>query len=113
MNGIEVCRENRCGHPEVACLILTSVADDEALLASTMAGAGGYVLKQLRGSELVDAICQVAAGTNLLDRARTARGVERLRAWGAPGMIRTCDARFRKPTLYPLSYGGWPALDLP
>jgi DNA-binding NarL/FixJ family response regulator len=79
MSGIEVCREIRSAHPEVACVMLTSFADDEALFASIMAGAAGYVLKQIRGSDLVDAIRRVAAGDSLLDPAVTARVLERLR----------------------------------
>jgi len=80
MNGIEVCREIRSSHPEVACVMLTSFADDEALFASIMAGAAGYVLKQIRGSDLVTTIRRVAAGESLLDPAVTARVLERLRA---------------------------------
>jgi DNA-binding NarL/FixJ family response regulator len=80
MSGIEVCREIRSSHPEVACLMLTSFADDEALFASIMAGAAGYVLKQIRGSDLVSTIRRVAAGESLLDPAVTARVLERLRA---------------------------------
>jgi DNA-binding NarL/FixJ family response regulator len=56
MNGIEVCRDIRSNYPEVACVMLTSFADDEALFASIMAGAAGFVLKQIRGSDLVTAI---------------------------------------------------------
>jgi DNA-binding NarL/FixJ family response regulator len=78
--GITVCREIRSSHPEIACLILTSYADDEAVFASIMAGAAGYVLKQIHGSELVDAIRRVAAGESLLDPKVTARVLERLRA---------------------------------
>ena len=78
-SGIEVCREIRSAHPEVACVMLTSFADDEALFASIMAGASGYVLKQIRGSELVSAIRRVAAGESLLDPVVTARVLERLR----------------------------------
>jgi len=77
--GIEVCREIRSSHPEVACVMLTSFADDEALFASIMAGAAGYVLKQIRGSDLVAAVRRVAAGESLLDPAVTARVLERLR----------------------------------
>ncbi len=65
-SGIEVCREIRSAHPEIACLILTSFADDEALAAAVLAGASGYLLKQIRGSELVDSIRSVAAGDSLL-----------------------------------------------
>jgi two-component system response regulator DevR len=79
MTGVEVCREVRSAHPEVACVMLTSYADNEALFASIMAGAAGYVLKQIRGSDLVDAIRRVAAGESLLDPAATARVFERLR----------------------------------
>jgi DNA-binding NarL/FixJ family response regulator len=78
-NGIEVCRDIRSQHPEVACVMLTSFADDEALFASIMAGASGYVLKQISGAELVKAIRRVAAGESLLDPAVTARVLERLR----------------------------------
>jgi two-component system response regulator DevR len=78
-NGIEVCREIRSEHPQVACVMLTSFADDEALFASIMAGASGYVLKQISGGELVKAIRRVAAGESLLDPAVTARVLERLR----------------------------------
>jgi DNA-binding NarL/FixJ family response regulator len=78
--GIEVCREIRSAHPEVACVMLTSFADDEALFASIMAGAAGYVLKQIRGAELVDAIRRVGRGESLLDPSVTARVLERLRS---------------------------------
>jgi DNA-binding NarL/FixJ family response regulator len=78
-SGIEVCREIRSAHPKVACVMLTSFADDEALFASIMAGAAGYVLKQIRGSDLVTAIRRVAAGESLLDPSLTARVLERLR----------------------------------
>ena len=78
-NGIEACREIRSLHPRTACLILTSFADDEALFQSIMAGAAGYVLKQIRGTDLVDAVRRVADGQNLLDPAVTARVLERLR----------------------------------
>ena len=79
-DGIEVCREIRSRHPEISCLILTSYSDDEALFSAIMAGAAGYVLKQIRGVELVDAIRRVGAGGSLLDPAVTERVMERLRA---------------------------------
>jgi DNA-binding NarL/FixJ family response regulator len=78
-NGVEVCREIRSRHPEVACLMLTSFADDEALFDSIMAGASGYVLKQVRGGDLRDGVRRVAAGQSLLDPTVTARVLERLR----------------------------------
>jgi DNA-binding NarL/FixJ family response regulator len=78
-SGIEVCREIRSSFPDVACVMLTSFDDDEALFASIMAGAAGYVLKQIRGSDLVDAIQRVARGESLLDPAVTTRVLERLR----------------------------------
>jgi DNA-binding NarL/FixJ family response regulator len=78
-NGVEVCREVRSREPEVQCLILTSFADDEALFDSIMAGAAGYLLKQIKGTDLVDAIRRVASGQSLLDPEITARVLERLR----------------------------------
>ena len=78
-NGIEACRELRSLHPRTACLMLTSFADDEALFQTILAGAAGYVLKNIRSSDLVDAVRRVAAGQSLLDPAVTARVLERLR----------------------------------
>jgi two-component system, NarL family, response regulator DevR len=78
-NGVEVCREIRSQHDDVQCLILTSFADDEALFDAIMAGAAGYLLKQIKGTDLVDAVRRVAAGQSLLDPEVTARVLERLR----------------------------------
>jgi DNA-binding NarL/FixJ family response regulator len=78
-NGVEVCREIRSRHPEVRCLMLTSFSDDEALFDAIMAGASGYVLKQVRGDELVQDIRRVAAGQSLLDPGVTAKVLDRLR----------------------------------
>jgi DNA-binding NarL/FixJ family response regulator len=78
-NGVEVCREIRSNHPDIRCLMLTSFADDEALFDAIMAGAAGYVLKQVRGSDLVDNVKRVAAGQSLLDPSVTATVLERLR----------------------------------
>lgn len=78
-SGVEVCREIRSRHPGIACLMLTSYSDDEALFDAIMAGAAGYVLKQIRGSDLVDSVRRVAAGESLLDPKVTARVLERLR----------------------------------
>ncbi len=78
-SGVEVCRQIRSDHPEIACLMLTSYADDEALLAAVMAGAAGYLLKQVGGTDLVTNIRKVGAGGTLLDPKLTERIVERLR----------------------------------
>jgi DNA-binding NarL/FixJ family response regulator len=79
-SGVEVCRDLKSADPELQCLMLTSFADDEALFSAVMAGASGYVLKQIRGSELVDAIKRVAAGESLIDPALTRRLMDRMRA---------------------------------
>ena len=78
-SGVEVCREIRSTLPDTHCLMLTSYADDEALFDAIMAGASGYVLKDIRGNDLVTAIRQVAGGKSLLDPQATARVLERLR----------------------------------
>jgi two-component system response regulator DevR len=78
-NGIDVCRDVRAVDASIKGLILTSYEDDEALFAAIMAGASGYVLKQIRGTDLVDAVRRVAAGQSLLDPAITARVLERIR----------------------------------
>lgn len=77
--GVEVCRDIRSQMPDVKCLMLTSFSDDEALFDAIMAGASGYVLKEIRGHDLVDAIRQVAAGKSLLDPSLTQKVLERLR----------------------------------
>jgi DNA-binding NarL/FixJ family response regulator len=79
-DGIEVCREIRSQPDSPACLMLTSFADDEALIAAVVAGASGYVLKEIRGGDLVASIRKVAAGETLLDPAVTRRVIERLRS---------------------------------
>jgi DNA-binding NarL/FixJ family response regulator len=78
-SGIEATREIRASRPEIRVLMLTSFADDEALFASIMAGASGYVLKQIRGGDLVRAIRSVGQGQSLLDPAVTTPVLERLR----------------------------------
>jgi two-component system response regulator DevR len=78
-HGVDVCRDIRSSHPEVACLMFTSYDDDEALLAAIMAGASGYVLKQIRGTDFVDAVRRVAAGQSLLDPAVTRTVLARVR----------------------------------
>ena len=78
-DGVSVCREVRSRAPEVACLMLTAFSDDEALLDSIMAGAAGYVLKEIRGSELVGAVRIVASGRSLLDPRAAGKVMARLR----------------------------------
>jgi len=78
-NGIDVCRDVRAVDSSIKGLILTSYEDDEALFAAIMAGASGYVLKQIRGNDLVDAVRRVAQGQSLLDPAVTKRVLERIR----------------------------------
>jgi DNA-binding NarL/FixJ family response regulator len=78
-SGIDVCREVRSVDPSIQVLILTSYEDDEALFAAIMAGAAGYVLKQIRGTDLVEAVRLVATGRSLLDPAVTERVLERIR----------------------------------
>jgi DNA-binding NarL/FixJ family response regulator len=79
-SGIEVCRAVRAVDPSIKALILTSYDDDEALFAAIMAGASGYVLKEIRSSDLVSAVRQVAAGNSLIDPAMTAKVLERIRS---------------------------------
>jgi two-component system, NarL family, response regulator DevR len=77
-SGIEVCRDVRSAMPDVMCLMLTSFADDEALYASVMAGASGYVLKQIRARSLIEDVKTVASGASLMDPQTVARVVERI-----------------------------------
>ncbi|WP_037601388.1 response regulator [Streptacidiphilus rugosus] len=81
-SGVEVCREIRSQQPEIKCLMLTSFSDDEALFDAIMAGASGYVLKAIRGTDLLSAVRDVAAGKSLLDPVATSRVLERLRDGG-------------------------------
>jgi DNA-binding NarL/FixJ family response regulator len=78
-NGIEACRQIRSEHDQVACLILTSFADDQAVVDAAMAGAAGYVLKQIGSNDLVNAIRKVADGAQLLDRAEVRLRLQRLK----------------------------------
>jgi two-component system, NarL family, response regulator DevR len=79
-DGIEVCRDVRSRNPEIRCLMLTSYTDDDALLQSILAGAAGYVAKQIRGADIVDAVRRVGDGQSLLDPTVAARARDRLRA---------------------------------
>ena len=78
-DGVSVCRDIRSSMPEVACLMLTSFGDDEALFDAIMAGAAGYVLKQIRGTDLVGAIRTVASGESMLDPEAASRVMRRMR----------------------------------
>jgi len=81
-NGIEVCRDIRSAHPDVACLVFTSFTDDQAVVDASLAGAAGYVLKQVRGNDLVAAIRKVSGGSVLLDSATVRMATNRLRKSG-------------------------------
>jgi two-component system, NarL family, response regulator DevR len=81
-SGIDVCRDVRSADPTVQALILTSYQDDEALFSAIMAGAAGYVLKQIKGTDLIDAVRRVAAGQSLLDPIVTQQVLERIRHGG-------------------------------
>ncbi|WSR45804.1 response regulator transcription factor [Kitasatospora purpeofusca] len=83
-DGVTVCRELRSRMPELACLILTSFDDEEALLDTIMAGAAGYVLKQISGTDLVSAVRTLAAGQSMLDPGATTRLMARLRGDTSP-----------------------------
>lgn len=85
-NGITVCRELRDRMPGLACLMLTSFDDDDALLDAIMAGASGYVLKQIKGSDLISAVRTVASGQSMLDPATTARLMSSLRGDSTPAV---------------------------
>ncbi|MBA2953240.1 response regulator [Nocardioides sp. MAH-18] len=79
-SGVDVCRQVRSVDPTIAVLILTSYDEDEALFAAIMAGAAGYVLKQIKGDDLVTTVRRVAAGQSMLDPAVTAQVLSRLRS---------------------------------
>jgi two-component system, NarL family, response regulator DevR len=96
-SGVDVCRDVRAVDPTIKALILTSFEDDEALFAAIMAGAAGYVLKQIKGNDLVDAVRRVAAGQSLLDPAVTARVLERIRRGPEePGELKGLTEQERK-----------------
>ncbi|MEZ5340070.1 MAG: response regulator transcription factor [Acidimicrobiales bacterium] len=94
-NGIEVCREISSAHPDIACLILTSYSDDRALIDASMAGAKGYVLKQIKGNDLVHSIRLVARGESLIDGSTVRACVQRLKGTDE-GLIETLTAQEHK-----------------
>ncbi|HEY5978510.1 MAG TPA: response regulator transcription factor [Microlunatus sp.] len=90
-SGVDVCREIRSNLPSTRCLMLTSFDDDNALFAAVMAGASGYLLKEIRGSSLTEAIEQIAAGRSLIDPALTERLLRRLREPTSPAEPEPAD----------------------
>ena len=94
-SGIDVCRDIRSVDPSINALILTSYDDDEALFAAILAGASGYVLKQINGHDLIDTVHRVAAGQSLIDPALTARVLDRVRN-GAPSQPELADLTERE-----------------
>src|SRR3954469_5061038 len=88
-SGVDVCRDIRSVDPSIKALILTSYDDDDALFAAIMGGASGYLLKQVRGNDLVDSVRRVAAGQSMLDPAMTAQVLERVRS--GPAQDRELD----------------------
>jgi DNA-binding NarL/FixJ family response regulator len=93
-SGIDLCRDIRSAHPEVACLMLTAYDDDEASYAAVLAGAAGYVLKDIRGQGLLQSIRRVAAGESLVDRAVSRRVVDAVTEVGSP--VATLSLRERQ-----------------
>lgn len=94
-NGIIACREVRSARPECKCLMLTSFEDDAAIIDASLAGAAGFVLKQIRGNDLIDSIRKVASGVVLLDAAATRMAMQRLRSSEA-GALEALTAKERQ-----------------
>ncbi|MDO7867059.1 response regulator [Nocardioides jiangxiensis] len=96
-SGVDVCRDIRSVDPTIRGLVLTSYDDDEALFAAIMAGASGYVLKQITGTDLIDAVRRVAEGQSLIDPTLTARVLERVRSGASgPEELESLTARERE-----------------
>jgi DNA-binding NarL/FixJ family response regulator len=95
-NGVELCRELRSRMEGLACLMLTSFADDQALLDAVLAGASGYLLKDVRGTDLVDGIRTVAGGGSLLDAHATSLVLDRLRAPAPPDPLAELSEQERR-----------------
>jgi two-component system response regulator DevR len=79
-NGVELCRDLRSSMPELNCLMLTSYTDEQAMLDAILAGAGGYVIKDIKGMDLIEAVREVASGRSLLDNRAAAALIAKLRA---------------------------------
>lgn len=95
-NGVELCRELRDAIPALGCLMLTSFADDQAMLDAVLAGAGGYVLKNIRGNDFVTAIRTVAAGGSMLDPRAVELVRQRLRAPSSPDVLAQLSEQERR-----------------
>jgi len=95
-NGVELCRELRDAMPALGCLMLTSFADDQAMLDAVLAGAAGYVLKNIRGNDLVTAIRTVAAGGSMLDPRAVELVRQRLRAPSSPDVLAQLSEQERR-----------------
>lgn len=95
VDGITVCRDIRSAHPDTVCLILTSFTDDQAVVDAALAGAAGYVLKQIRGNDLVESIRKVASGVQLLDEAESRMAMQRLRSSEAGALDTLTDQERR------------------
>jgi two-component system, NarL family, response regulator DevR len=95
-DGVSLCRALREREPAPRCLVLTAFDDERALVEAIAAGASGYLLKQVRGQDLVDAVREVAAGRSLLDPVTTARVLDRMRRESAPDELSALTERERK-----------------
>jgi DNA-binding NarL/FixJ family response regulator len=95
-NGVELCRRLRALPDGPRCLVLTAFDDEEALVGAIMAGASGYLLKQVRGQDLVTAVREVAAGRSLLDPVTTARVLDRMRRPAEPDVLSSLTEQERR-----------------
>ncbi|MDY6810298.1 MAG: response regulator transcription factor, partial [Actinomycetota bacterium] len=101
-SGVELCRDIRAAEPSIACLMLTSYADDDALLAAVLAGASGFVLKQILGHNLIEAVRTVGAGGSLLDDRSTAALLTKLRTGNAPAQDPLADLTHQEREVFNL-----------
>ena len=95
-SGIDVCRDVRSENPDTRCLILTGYDDDEAIYAAVLAGASGYVIKDVQGSRLIDSVRKVAGGAMLLDPALNRRVIERITQTHTDSRLESLTARERE-----------------